>query len=159
MHVSHIILVEDSLNVAKSLQNDLITSKNFSLRFLSSNHYGPVKGRASNNAAEIQAATWAINEAAYMNIDQLKIMTDSQFLISAVYEWMPQWKRNGWCRNNGMKLANEKDFRFLDRAFQRNFDMDIEFEHVWSHSGNCYNELADQLAKDGADIYYDMHFY
>lgn len=94
-----------------------------------------------------------------MTISQLRIVTDSRFLISSVCEWMPQWKRNGWCRNNGGKLANEKDFRFLDWALKRNSDMDIEFEHVPSHTGNRYNDLADRLAKKGASIYYDNHFY
>ncbi|KAG4079941.1 hypothetical protein HA402_006253 [Bradysia odoriphaga] len=93
------------------------------------NYSGPVKGRASKNAAEVQAATWAINAAASMDINQLRVITDSKFLISSVCEWMPQWKRNGWCRKNGTRLANEKDFRFLDRALQRNYDMEIEFEH------------------------------
>lgn len=128
------------------------------LIFQHSNHSGPVKGRATNNAAEIQAATWAINEAIDLEIDQLRLFTDSEFLVNAINEnWMYNWKQNGWYRSNGMPLANKRDFIHLDRAM-RNSNMDIDFVHVDGHSGDPYNELADELAKNGAKIYKRIHY-
>lgn len=92
-----------------------------------------------------------------MDIYQLRLYTDSQFLIDAVNNWMYGWKQNGWYRFNGAPLANKKDFQFLDRAICSS-DMDIEFEHVYGHSGDPYNDFADELAKEGAWKYYNNHY-
>lgn len=84
-------------------------------------------------------------------------MTDSKFLIASATRWMYSWKRNGWYRKNGLPLANKKDFQLLDRAMSYNWNMDIDFQYVPAHSGDPLNELADQLAKEGAweyDNYY-----
>lgn len=85
-----------------------------------------------------------------MGITELRIMTDSKFLINSATRWMYDWKRNGWFRKNGLPLANRKDFQYLDRAMKYNCNMTIDFEYVPAHSGNPWNDLADQLAKDGA---------
>lgn len=71
---------------------------------------------------------------------------------------MPSWKRNGWSRTNGAPLANRVDFQFLDRAI-RSSGMVIEFEYIEAHSGDPFNELADELAKDGANEYSERYNY
>lgn len=126
--------------------------------FQNSNHSGPVKGRATNNAAEIQAATWAINEAIDLGIEQLRLFSDSKFLVNAGNFWLHYWKENGWCRSNGMPLANKRDFIYLDRAMWYS-NMDIDFQHIEGHSEDPYNDLADELAKNGAEIYRRNHYY
>lgn len=119
-----------------------------------SNYSGPVRGRATNNAAEIQAATWAINEAIDLGIDQLRLYTDSEFLVNAVHYRLDDWKKNRWYRSNGKQLANKWDFIYLDRAMENsNMDILVDFVHITGHSGNAYNEFADKLAKNGAKIY------
>lgn len=110
-----------------------------------------MKGRATNNAGEIQAATRAINDCANYGIDGIKIFTDSQFLLNSVREWMEHWEENGFCKTNGQPLANQRDFINLSRAMNKN--MDIVFKYVPAHSGNEFNEEADRLAKLGARRY------
>lgn len=93
-----------------------------------------------------------------MGIDQLRLYTDSEFLVNAIEaDWLGYWKHNGWCRSNSMQLANKWDFIYLDHAMW-NSNMDIEFEHVNGHSGNPYNEFADQLARNGAKMYKRNHY-
>lgn len=118
------------------------------------NYSGPVRGRATNNTGEIQAATWAINEAPDLGIDELRIYTDSKFLIDSATDWIYRWKRNDWYRMNGERLANRRDFIELYRAM--NYNMNIDFEYVPAHSGDPYNDLADQYAKYGASEYARM---
>ncbi|XP_031629251.1 ribonuclease H1-like [Contarinia nasturtii] len=120
------------------------------------NYGGPVRGRrATNNSAEIQAATWAINEVNNMDIgiDAIRLMTDSHFLMNSINQWLHLWKRNNWHKTNGEPLANRIDFIHLDRAM-RNFDGLVDVDYVPSHMGDPYNELADELAKMGAEEYY-----
>lgn len=113
----------------------------------------PVKGRATNNAGEIQAATRAIRDCGRHGIRKLRINSDSDFLCVSVYDRLPRWECNGFCKVNGEPLANQRDFIQLSRALNNNDHMDIEFEHVYAHSGNEYNEEADHLAKQGARQY------
>lgn len=113
----------------------------------------PVKGRATNNAGEIQAATRAIRDCSDEGIDALIINTDSDFLRKSVEVRMYYWERNGFCKVNGEPLANRRDFMELSKAIRQNSHMDIEFRHVSAHSGNAYNDEADYLAKQGAQMY------
>ncbi|XP_055323977.1 ribonuclease H1-like [Sitodiplosis mosellana] len=113
----------------------------------------PVKGRATNNAGEIQAATRAIRDCGRTGIEKLRINTDSDFLRASVCDRLPRWERNGFRKVNGDPLANQRDFMELSRALEYNSHMDIEFYHVPAHAGDEYNEEADRLAKEGAMQY------
>lgn len=113
----------------------------------------PVKGRATNNAGEIQAATRAIRDCGGYGIEKLRINTDSDFLRASVCDRLSRWEQNGFCKVNGEPLANQRDFIQLSRALYQNDHMDIEFYHVSAHSGDQYNDEADRLAKQGARKY------
>ena len=113
----------------------------------------PVKGRATNNAGEIQAAVRAIWDCSDFGLDAIQINTDSEFLLDSVLEYMYRWRRNGFCKANGEPLANQRDFINLNKALKRNSHMTIHWEHVSAHSGNPFNEEADRLAKEGASQY------
>lgn len=113
----------------------------------------PVKGRATNNAGEIQAATRAIRDCGRYGIEKLRINTDSDFLRASVCDRLPRWECNGFCKVNGEPLANRRDFIELSKALDYNDHMDIEFYHVSAHSGDPYNDEADYLAKQGARQY------
>ncbi|KAG7304326.1 hypothetical protein JYU34_011265 [Plutella xylostella] len=110
----------------------------------------PVSGRATNNCGEIQAATWAIKQALQNGIKQLAINTDSQFVINAVTKWMPGWKKKGWKLASGEPVKNEKDFKELDSVQSK---IAVKWVYVEAHKGIHGNEMADQLAKDGASRY------
>lgn len=113
----------------------------------------PVKGRATNNAGEIQAAVRAIWDCRNMGFDAICINTDSGFLIDSVTEYLWRWEQNGFCKANGEPLANRRDFINLSKALNRNSHMHVVFEHVYAHDGDPYNEEADYLAKEGARQY------
>lgn len=54
---------------------------------------------------------------------------------------------------------NKGDFDSLNQNMfnQERNGMLIAFEYVEGHSGDLYNNLADQLAKDGAKQYAKIH--
>lgn len=124
---------------------------NFAFSF-DRNRFGPVSGRATNNAGEIQAAILAIQLAGEHRITRLCIRTDSEFLLNAVLHWMKNWKRNGWVKADGYPVQNQEDFRRLDATIKRS-GINLKWEYVAGHSGIFGNECADRLAKRGAERY------
>ncbi|KAJ8734946.1 hypothetical protein PYW08_014196 [Mythimna loreyi] len=107
-------------------------------------------GRATNNSGEIQAATCAMQIAKENGIRKLEINTDSRFLIDAVTKWMQGWKQNGWRLASGHPVKNERDFKQLDYAMRY---LQVRWQFVPAHHGIYGNEMADQLAREGAMMY------
>lgn len=111
-----------------------------------------MSGRASSNAAEIQAATVAIQLAQRSRIRALCIRTDSEFLLNSVLFWMENWKKNGWIKSDGYPVENREDFKKLD-GVMTSYNIRLKWEKVQAHSGNYGNTAADRLARDGAKNY------
>ncbi|BES93577.1 RnaseH [Nesidiocoris tenuis] len=111
----------------------------------------PVKGAPTNNTAEIQAARIAITQAASAGIKNLAIHTDSKFVIDCITKWIHRWKKNGWKLSTGGPVKNKVELLKLDEAIQ-SLDS-VQWIHVRGHCGNLGNEMADRLARDGAEKY------
>ncbi|XP_066445346.1 ribonuclease H1-like [Eleutherodactylus coqui] len=111
------------------------------------NTSGRLEGRSTNQRAEIEAASKAVEQARANNIPRVRIHTDSEYTVRGMTEWMPRWKENGWKTYDGGDVVNKSAFQKLDRLCD---GMDVEFKHVPGHSGNMGNEMADQLARSGA---------
>lgn len=109
----------------------------------------PVRGRATNNIGEIQAAIRAIQDAQKHGIKRLNIFTDSQFLINSVCKWMTSWKAKGWKLSTGKSVVNQVDFKKLDELIESG-NVLIKWSYVAAHRGHAGNEEADRLAKEGA---------
>lgn len=112
-----------------------------------------MRGRATNNAGEIQAVVRAIWNCSKAGLNAICINTDSGFLIDSVSEHLWRWEQNGFRKANGEPLANQRDFMNLSKALNRNAHMKVVFKHVYAHAGNPFNEAADYLAKEGARQY------
>lgn len=105
-----------------------------------------VVGRATNNMAEIQAVTIAARQARKAGIKNLKINTDSQFLISCINNWMPKWKANGWKTVTNKPVTNKVELIEMEEALK---SLNIIWNHVNGHVGIYGNEMADKLARAG----------
>ncbi|XP_051153829.1 uncharacterized protein LOC127291410 [Leptopilina boulardi] len=106
------------------------------------------KGRQTNNAAEIEAATVAALKAQEAGIQNLRINTDSKFLIQSVTDWIPKWKLNQWKTKENKPVKNRIAFEKLTKALE---PLNVVWEHIPSHQGLTGNEMADQLAKEGVN--------
>ncbi|XP_012277947.1 ribonuclease H1 [Orussus abietinus] len=110
----------------------------------------PVDGRPTNNMAEIQAVTLAARQAHKEGIQKLKINTDSRFLISCITEWMPKWKKRGWMTVGNKPVINKCELLEMEEALS---SLSIKWNHVRGHQGIHGNEMADKLARAGAELY------
>ena len=73
-------------------------------------------------------------------------VSDSQYLVKGMTEWVPTWKSRGWTRKGG-KLENVDLWQVLDRTAAAH---DVRWEWVRGHAGHPKNEFADRLAVQAA---------
>lgn len=110
----------------------------------------PVRGKATNNTAEIQAAVHAIQIAKRAGVKKLLLHTDSEFLINCITKWVRKWQMNGWKVASGNAVKNKEDLILLIDSLE---GINVKWEHVRGHSGVHGNEMADRLARSGAERY------
>ena len=66
--------------------------------------YGSEKN-TTNNRMELQASIKAINEI--KNCSNIKIFTDSKYLIDGINNWIIKWKKNNWMTSNKKPVKNK----------------------------------------------------
>jgi ribonuclease HI len=73
------------------------------------------------------------------------IYSDSMYIVNAVNEWIPKWKKNGWRRSKNQPVLNLELIKQIDLAFLdvKHF---VRVEWVKGHSNNYGNEMADRMA-------------
>lgn len=100
----------------------------------------------TNNRMELMAIIQALE--ALKRPCRVRAITDSQYVMKGVTEWMAGWKKRGWRTASRKPVANRDLWERLDAAIQRH---EIEWEWVRGHTGHAGNERADQLANRGID--------
>jgi len=98
----------------------------------------------TNNRMELTAVTKAIET---FGDKKLEIITDSQYVQKGITEWIKTWKRNGWRTSARKAVKNQDMWMTLDELVSTR---DVTFTWTRGHSGQQYNELADQLATEAA---------
>ena len=98
----------------------------------------------TNNRMELTAIIKAL--MILKDQDNLKIYTDSKYVIDGISSWIVKWKKNGWKTASKSSVKNADLWIKLDELVG-NFD--IEWVWVKGHSGDSGNERADALANRG----------
>jgi ribonuclease HI/DNA polymerase-3 subunit epsilon len=100
----------------------------------------------TNNRMELTAAIEGLRYIAsnYSFNTQLTLFSDSQYVIKGITEWFPKWK----VEIDRGKVIKNQDL-WLDYAQIVDCFTNIDFKWIRGHSGHVYNELCDQLAKQG----------
>ncbi|RMH17042.1 MAG: ribonuclease HI [Gemmatimonadetes bacterium] len=78
---------------------------------------------------------------------RVRFVSDSQYLVKGVSEWLPGWKRRGWKRKGG-PIENLDLWKRLDRELERH---EVAFSWVRGHAGHPRNEYANDLATGAAE--------
>lgn len=98
----------------------------------------------TNNRMELTAAWQAL--AALNKPCQVRLVTDSQYVMQGITQWMSAWKKRNWKTANGQPVKNQDLWQLLDNEVSRH---QITWEWVRGHTGHPGNERADQLANLG----------
>jgi ribonuclease HI len=94
----------------------------------------------TNNRMAITSALVPL--AALKRRCRVVFVSDSQYLVKGMSEWIAGWKRRGWKRRAG-PIENLDLWQRLDRVAQRH---EIEWRWVKGHAGHPRNEYANDLA-------------
>ena len=95
----------------------------------------------TNNKMELTATIESLKLIKKPN--DIELYTDSQYVKNGISLWIINWKNNGWKTANKKPVANKELWIELDEIVQFH---NITWFWVKGHSGNHYNEIADQLA-------------
>jgi len=78
---------------------------------------------------------------------RVRFISDSQYLVRGMREWLPGWKAKGWRRKGG-EIENLDLWKILDQDAARH---QIEWEWVKGHAGHPRNEYVNFLAVRAAE--------
>lgn len=101
------------------------------------------EAETTNNRMELMAAIRALE--ALKRPCPVKIVTDSQYVMKGITEWMDDWKARGWRTAGKKPVKNRELWERLDRQIQRH---DVSWQWVRGHAGHEGNERADLLARE-----------
>ena len=77
----------------------------------------------------------------------VRYVSDSEYLVKGIREWVPGWKARGWKRKGG-PVENLELWQKLDQAAAAH---EVNWEWVRGHAGHPKNEYADELAVRAAE--------
>lgn len=100
----------------------------------------------TNNQMEMMAVIVGLE--ALTRPCQVKVTTDSQYVLKGMTEWMAGWKAKNWKTSTKKPVKNVELWQRLDKAAQQH---KIEWQWVRGHQGHPENERADKLAVDARD--------
>ena len=95
----------------------------------------------TNNQMELTATIEALK--AIVKPCKIALYTDSQYVKNGISTWIFNWKKNGWKTANKKPVANKDLWIELDKYVKIH---SVNWFWVKGHSGDHYNEIADQLA-------------
>lgn len=111
----------------------------------------------TNNRMELRAAMAGL--AALKKNCRVQIYSDSKYVVDAnTKKWIEGWKKKGWKRGKGEKLANADLWQELDKLRSHH---EVTWNWVKGHAGHAENERCDELATtaaDGGDLIDDLGF-
>ena len=74
-------------------------------------------------------------------------VSDSQYLVKGMSEWVAGWEARGWKRKSGV-LENQELWKKLVQAAAAH---EVEWRWIEGHAGHAKNEYADVLATRAAE--------
>lgn len=113
--------------------------------------YGSFPQEVTNNIAELTAATQALVHAFSWDVKEVLILTDSEYTIKGITEWMSIWMSNGFTRRDGEPVANQGLWKEFVKA-RENLEQrgtSVRFEWVRGHDKFLGNIIADRAATLG----------
>ena len=97
----------------------------------------------TNNIMEMTAAIVALKEL--REPCEVKLTTDSQYVVKGMTEWMKGWVRNGWKTASRQQVKNKELWQELAKVSRLHT---IQWIWVKGHNGHPQNERCDQLANE-----------
>lgn len=101
------------------------------------------EANTTNNRMEMIAAIKALE--ALKRPSKVRIITDSQYLMKGITQWIHNWKKRGWVNSQRQPVKNADLWKQLDSLVSKHV---IEWSWVRGHNDHVENELVDSLARN-----------
>jgi ribonuclease HI len=101
-------------------------------------------GHGTNQIAEISAAVEGLRMTPPGAT--IELVSDSQYVLKGISEWRAGWERNNWKNSKKEPVANQEQWKDL---FKEVDQRTVQTRWVKGHSGEKFNEMADQAANEG----------
>lgn len=100
----------------------------------------------TNQRMEMLAIIKALRTATQLSDKPVNVLivSDSRYCIDGITQWSHNWKRNGWRKSGGEIKNLDLWKRMYDLVYNKH--LVVEFKWVKGHSGDHYNDIADELA-------------
>ncbi len=108
----------------------------------------------TNNRMELSAAIGALEkiDQIFISVDnanaEIKLHTDSRYLINGATKWIFGWMKNGWISSTKSEVLNRDLWEKLAAAIS---GKKIDWIYVAGHAGISGNERCDEIATGFAD--------
>ena len=108
----------------------------------------------TNNSAEAFAFVHALAIVKEFGVKSVEFILDSQYVLRGAFEWLPKWRENNWCGQNGAEIANKTIWMDIDFKLRELKDMGVAITSRWTkgHAGEYGNTVADGLANTAVEI-------
>jgi ribonuclease HI len=104
---------------------------------------------ATNNQMELTAPIEALKYIKKYKLNgQIEFFSDSKYVILGITEWIFNWQKNNWRSANKKPVLNRELWEKLHQLTQ---ELKPKWVYVEGHTGNKYNERADEIATSFAD--------
>lgn len=105
----------------------------------------------TNNEMELQAFLEAVRWLKTLRESyEIKVYTDSSYLVNGFTKWMHGWKNNMWRTASNSPVKNKQLWHDI---YHESKGLDIELTKVKGHSGFWLNEAADERCNVEMDNY------
>ncbi|PWE56227.1 ribonuclease HI [Metarhizobium album] len=104
--------------------------------------------QTTNNRMELIAAIKSLECLSDKSMP-VTVVSDSEYLVKGMNEWINGWIRRGWRNGKGKPVENLDLWQQLDTVAQ--VFHEIRWEWIKGHAGHPLNERADQLANAAMD--------
>ncbi|MGH1377573.1 MAG: ribonuclease HI [Alphaproteobacteria bacterium] len=102
------------------------------------------EAETTNNRMEMMAVIEALG--ALKKKSDVKLYTDSKYVLQGVTEWMDGWKAKNWKTASKKPVKNKDLWQRIDELVCAH---KVELIWVKGHAGDPGNERADELARQG----------
>ena len=107
------------------------------------------EAQTTNNSMELTAVIEALK--ALKRPCQVQVYMDSEYVRKGITEWLPGWKARGWKTAAKQPVKNVDLWQALDVLVSAG-GHDIDWRWVKGHSGDKYNDIADELAREAIGV-------
>lgn len=120
-------------------------------------YYSVGSTETTNNREELKAILHVmakfgadLKNIRYLTDEEVPIVySDSAYCVNTLNDWMYRWAENDWKKSDGNTPENLDLIKLFYDLRKAGFKIDLR--KVRGHSGDYWNELADQMAKSAKE--------